>query len=362
MQGYTRVLFMLLMVSLLSSCLFTSKNFDENAWRKQILMQNPVDLYAPHEKDGVFFNPWLKRSGKRTSDFLRWRLSTRPEYTDEEETYLPEYIPELVDRIKALPKEKDFLVWIGHATFLIRLNGIFVLTDPMLSKRALLPKRLTPPALSIKELAKLDSPLHILISHNHYDHLDTDTLEALPDHAHVHVPLGLKKYVQEFHKGKVSEHDWWDQVNISEILLTSLPAQHWSRRIWQGVNTTLWSSYMLQAKNCVIYYGGDSGYFIGYKEFARKYPAIDYALLPTTAYQPRWFMHYSHMNVEESIMAFQDLGARYFVPTQWGTFRLGDNPPGLPLLELNRAIQKQNLDENSYLRPQFGEIISLQQR
>ena len=103
---------------------------------------------------------------------------------------------------------------------------------------------------------------------------------------------------KEFHEGRVSEHDWWDQVNISGYSLTSLPVQHWSRRIWQGTNTTLWSSYMLQTKNHVIYYGGDSGYFIGYKEFARKYPAIDYALLPTTAYHPRWFMHYSHMNVE----------------------------------------------------------------
>jgi len=353
---------MLLMVSLLSSCLFAPKTFDEHAWRKRVLARNPADLYAPHENDGVFFTPWLRRSENRFLAFLRWRFSSTPRYSDEEEAYLPEYIPDLIDRINALPKEKDFLAWIGHATFLLRLNGVFVLTDPMLSERALLPKRLTPPALSKKDLAKLDAPLHILISHNHYDHLDTDTLEALPDHAHVHVPLGLKEYVQGVHEGRVSEHDWWDQVNISGILLTSLPAQHWSRRIWQGANTKLWSSYMLQTKNCVIYYGGDSGYFIGYKEFARKYPAIDYALLPTTAYHPRWFMHYSHMNVEESIMAFQDLNARYFVPTQWGTFRLGDNPAGLPLLDLNRAIQKQHLDENRYLRPQLGEIIPLQKR
>ncbi len=361
-QSCVRFLLMLLMVSLLSSCLFTPKTLNEQAWRNRVLGENPADLYVPHEQEGVFFNPWLERSENRFLAFLRWRFSSTARYTDEQKTYLPEYIPDLVGRIKALPKEEDFLVWIGHATFLLRLNGVFVLTDPMLSERALLPRRLTPPALSKEELAQLDGPLHIIISHNHYDHLDTDTLEALPDDAHIHVPLGLKEYVEQFHGGKVSEHDWWDQVEISGISLTNLPAQHWSRRIWQGVNTTLWSSYMLEANEYVIYYGGDSGYFVGYREFARKFPKIDYALLPTTAYHPRWFMHYSHMNIEESILAFQDLGARYFVPTQWGTFHLGDNPPGLPLLELEQTIQEMGLDESRYLRPQLGEIILLEQR
>lgn len=359
MENCNRLFLLLFIASLLSSCLFTPQPFDEQVWRKRVLVQNVKDLYALHENDGVFFNPWLRNSEDRFLAVLKWKLSSAQDYTNEEESYLPEFIPDLFNRIQAIPKEEDFLVWIGHATFLLRLNGVFFLTDPMLSQRALIPKRFTQPALSKKELKKLNGPLHILISHNHYDHLDTETIASLPDQAHVHVPLGLKKYVEGFHRGKVSEHDWWNQVEISTISLTSLPVQHWSLRIWQGTNTTLWTSYMIQTKNHVIYYGGDSGYFIGYKEFARKYPAIDYALLPTTAYHPRWFMHYPHMNVEEALLAFQDLGAQYFVPTQWGTFRLGDNPPGLPFLELERAIQKQGLDETRYLRPQLGEIIHL---
>jgi L-ascorbate metabolism protein UlaG (beta-lactamase superfamily) len=293
--------------------------------------------------------------------FLRWRFSSPAEYTQQEENYLPQLIPDLLLRIKALPETYNFMTWIGHATFLLRLNGVYFLTDPMLSERALLPRRYTQPALSKKELKQLDGPLHVIISHNHYDHLDVETIRALPVHAHIHVPLGLKEYIKRFHTGAVSEHDWWDEVEISGAVLTCLPAQHWSRRIWQGENSTLWAGYMLQMQDHVIYFGGDSGYFIGYKEFARRFPPIDYALLATTAYHPRWFMHYPHMNVEEAILAFHDLGAEYFVPTQWGTFRLGDNPPGFPMLELQRAITDQGLDESKFIMPQLGEIIEIEQ-
>lgn len=361
MHRWKPLLLMLSIVPLLSACLLTPKSFDETDWRRRVSTQNPVDLYAAHERDGVFFNPWMENSERRFLDFLRWRFSATPAYTAAEERYLPKLIPELFHRINALPKEKNFLVWIGHATFLLRLDGVFFLTDPMLSRRALVPKRFTAPALNKNELTQLNGPLHVLISHNHYDHLDADTIRALPEHAHVHVPLGLKKYVEELHEGEVSAYDWWDRVEISGTLLTCLPAQHWSLRIGQGTNTTLWASYLLQTGNRVIYYGGDSGYFIGYREFGEKFLSIDYALLPTSAYHPRWFMHYMHMNVDEALLAFQDLRAGYFVPTQWGTFRLGDNPPGLPLLELEEAIQGRGLDGKRFLRPQLGEIIPLGQ-
>jgi L-ascorbate metabolism protein UlaG (beta-lactamase superfamily) len=151
--------------------------------------------------------------------------------------------------------------------------------------------------------------------------------------------------------------DWWQAHDIGGTVLTCLPSQHWSRRIGQSRNATLWASYMIETPEKVIYFAGDSGYFIGYREFGRKFEDIDYALLPITAYHPRWFMHYAHLNVDEALAAFKELKAKYFLPTQWGTFHLGDNPPGFPMFELDQKIRQMDLDSQKYLRPQLGEII-----
>ncbi len=359
MLRITTFLLLVFPILFLNSCLFAPQLFDEEKWRLQVENCSVADLYAPHQNKGVFFNPWMKQKEKRIGDFLKWRLSSTPEYTEEEKTFKPDVVPNLFSRIHALPSEQNFIVWIGHATFLFRLNGIFWLTDPMLSDRALLPRRITPPALTMKELANFEGKMNVIISHNHYDHLDSATLKSLPQNAHVFVPLGLKKFINTHHHGKVTELDWWQEIQINGAKLTSLPAQHWSRRIGQPVNSTLWASYMIESGDKVIYYGGDSGYFIGYREFARKFPPIDIALLPTTAYQPRWFMHYAHMDITEAIQAFVDLQANTFVPTQWGTFHLGDNPPGLPRLELDKMIEENQLDPQRFIRPQIGEIINL---
>ena len=113
---------------------------------------------------------------------------------------------------------------------------------------------------------------------------------------------------------------------------------------------------MLITPETKIYFGGDSGYFVGYREIGRRFRNISYALLPLTAYHPRWFMHYAHMNAHETVNAFQELGAQYFIPTQWGTFKLGDNPPGHPALELKRVIQEKNLDPSRFIIMDIGQI------
>lgn len=344
---------------ILSACLLDPKPFDEAEWRKSVAEMRAEDLYKEHEQDGRYFNPWLENT-RGLGGLIRWQLSTRQDYGVEAETYLPELVPDLLNRIEQLPKSQDFLVWIGHGTFMLRIDSIYFLTDPILSQRALLPKRKTQAALTMAELAGLNYPLQVIISHSHYDHLDVDTIKQLPREAHVHVPLGLRDYLQRYHKGKVDEYDWWDVKQFGDWKLTCLPAQHWSRRIGQGRDRTLWASFMLEAGDKVIYFGGDSGYFVGFKEFGKRYPQINYALMPTTAYHPRWFMHYPHMNVEEAILAFQDLGAEHFVPSQWGTFRLGDEPTGLAILELRRIIGQRGLESGKYLVPKLGEIVALE--
>ncbi len=253
--------------------------------------------------------------------------------------------------------DADFIAWIGHATFLFRVQGEYWLTDPIFSDRALLPKRVTPPAIRAHDLAGLKGILHVVISHSHYDHLDKESLRNLPKDTSIYVPKGLGEYVATFASGTVTEMNWWDELELGGgIKLFCLPAQHWSRRLFQGYNTTLWASYMVISPNKTIYFGGDSGYFKGYKEIGKKFDSIDYALLPITAYNPRWFMHYAHMDTKEAIQAFEDLGAKYFVPTQWGTFHLGDNPPGLPPLDLQRDINQMKLDPAHFLILDIGQI------
>jgi N-acyl-phosphatidylethanolamine-hydrolysing phospholipase D len=340
----------------LVSCVATPPSFDETVWQQTVDAQDSSLLYAPHFEDGVYFNPWMPMQTDRLGKFLKWRLSKKAVYTHEEQTHLPRVRPDLAGRIQKTA-DKDSIAWVGHATFLIRTAGVTWLTDPMLSKRALLPKRVTPPAMLKADLNKITDPLYVLISHNHYDHLDKDTIRSLPAHARIFVPPGLKGTLASFFGGHIQEVDWWERVDLGGgIQLISLPAQHWSRRIGQDFNTSLWASYLLVTPGATIYYGGDSGYFVGYREIGKQYPGIDYALMPLTAYHPRWFMHYAHMNASETIQAFQDLGARYFIPTQWGTFQLGDNPPGYPVLDLKKTITQQNLDPDPFVILDIGQM------
>jgi L-ascorbate metabolism protein UlaG (beta-lactamase superfamily) len=316
-------------------------------------------LRAPHFKDGAYFNPWLPMEKRSFGSYLIMRMfGEKAEYTVEEEQYLPRVLPDTVRGLRE--REGDFILWIGHATFLIRLNKEYWLTDPVFSNRVLVPTRKTPPAILAKDLAGLDGPLNVVISHNHYDHLDESSIEAMPSGTRFYVPLGLGEFVRK-HGGKdVVEMDWWEESETpGKTRLICLPAQHWSRRVTQSRNSTLWASFMITAPATRVYYAGDSGYFIGYQEIGRMFSGIDYALIPVTAYRPRWFMHYAHMDARESLDAFHDVGARFFVPTQWGTFHLGEEPPGYAVLDLTREIASQHLDPSKFLILDIGEFVEI---
>ncbi len=124
-------------------------------------------------------------------------------------------------------------------------------------------------------------------------------------------------------------------------------------------NKSLWASWLLITPETTLYFGGDSGYFKGFREIGKAYPKIDYAFMATTAYHPRWFMHYQHMNVPEAVKGFNELGARFFIPTQWGTFHLGSEPPGFPGLDLNRYIKKNDLDQTRFKIMDIGQILPI---
>ncbi len=334
--------------------------FNEAAWQKKVESTHHSQLYEPHEKEGLYFTPWIDMDVGTPFRFFRWKFSSALSYTQKEENFLPVVRSDAESRI-GKNGERDFLLWIGHGSYLIKTGKQLWLLDPIFSRRALLPARKTAPALTAEAVNRLFPKVNVVISHGHYDHLDENSVKQLAKEHTFYVPLGVGQYILRWKPGaKVVEMDWWQRHKIaSGFELHSLPAQHWSMRALEGPNRSLWASYMIVTPKSTIYFGGDSGYFVGYREFGNKYPKIDYALLPTTAYHPRWFMHKAHMNAEEAIQAFQDLKARYFVPTQWGTFRLGDNPPGLPMLELRRLIRSRQLDSSRYLELEIGELLNL---
>ena len=353
------IAFTVLLIVMLFSCTHHPAPFDEGKWRQRVAEQQVEQLYAPHFKDGQYFNPWMPMDYGGFGRLLKWKLAGKASYSEEEKNYRPQFIPDLKQRLEGLP-EGDFITWIGHATFLMRLQGEYWLTDPMFSERALLPKRITPPAMTGEELRALCPRLNVLISHNHYDHLDAASIRSLPRASRFFVPLGLREYVASLHPGEVRELDWWQEIPLGDgQKLVCLPAQHWSRRIGQGFNETLWASFLLITPAISLYFGGDSGYFIGYKEIGRRFLPIDYALISTTAYHPRWFMHYAHKSIPEALEAFHDLGAGYFIPTQWGTFPLGEEPPGYPALDLTRTIEERDLDRSRFILMNIGEIRPL---
>ena len=345
-----------------SSCAVPSPSFDEEAWRIKVKSADASLVHAPHFNEGGFFNPWMPGENRGFFTFLRWRFSPGQEYTEEERSYLPRVIRKAKERILSMGDD-DFIIWIGHATFLIRLKGEYWLTDPIFSERALLPKRKTPPGISLEELKEIAPHLNVILTHNHYDHLDKPSILGLPENAKMYFPLGLKDYLQSLNKKDLTELDWWQQKDCGKgITLVCLPAQHWSRRLGQGYNESLWASFLLITPEVKIYLGGDTGYFIGHREIGERFPGIDYALLPTTAYRPRWFMHYNHMNIDETIEAFNDLGARFMIPQQWGTFHLGDEPPGYSMVELKRKIAERGLDSGRFILLDIGEIHPIRVR
>lgn len=319
----------------LAGCL-PPRPFDEEAWRAKVAAQDPAALYAPHRRpDGAFFNPWQPEDRSRWS-FWRWVLSRNS--LGEDAGNDPDTPVQANDGAYLRDSNApDSLTWVGHATFALQWSGQVVLTDPFFSQRAAVVKRKVPAPFGPQAVPE---GAVVLISHNHYDHLDADSLEALLPRAGVTLcPLGLGPLLRELGAKEVRELDWWQSVEVGGTRFTCLPAQHWTRRLGQGYNEVLWCAWLMERGGRKIFFGADSGYFVGYREIGRRYPGIDLALLPMGAYQPRWFMHYAHMNPPEVVQAFQDLGARLLIPMQWGVMPLGDEPPAWPLKDLENYLR-----------------------
>jgi len=260
------------------------------------------------------------------------------------------------------------ITWVGHSTFLLQLGGVNVLTDPVWSRRASPlawagPSRLVPAAVPFDALPPIDV---VVISHDHYDHLDVRTVERLNARFGAQLqwvaPLGHAAWLQRRGVERIIELDWWQDVALQTdggvLDVTATPAQHWTKRTPWSERTRLWSSFVLRTRDAgSVFFCGDSGWFDGFRDIAAHGP-FDAVLMPIGAYDPRWFMKAAHMNPEEAVQSYVELGARgTFVAMHWGTFRLTDEPALEPPERTRAAWQQHGLDPARLGIPRHGETL-----
>ena len=264
-------------------------------------------------------------------------------------------------------QKKDYVAWIGHATFLIKLGEITIITDPVFSKNAgplfFGPKRFTEPALKLNEIPRTDI---FLLTHNHYDHQDMKTIMRFPyKDSKVLVPLGLRKYFKINGFKYVNELDWYDQIRINQDLnITFLPSVHWSRRSLTDTNKTLWGSYLIEYKEKKILFSCDTGVGKIYKELGNKYGPIDLTFINIGAYNfyPMASIKDSsayHTNPEEALGLAKDLKSKKVIGMHWGTFVLSLEPISEPPLRFKQNAEKYGFKKDDTIIFKIGEFRSL---
>lgn len=247
--------------------------------------------------------------------------------------------------------------WIGHATFVLRLGGTTIATDPVWSERLHTVRRVSPPGVALDELPRVDL---VTISHAHYDHLDLPTLERIGPGARYVVPKDVGPLLKRRGLHDVVELGWFESHVIGDVEVTLVPAQHWSMRTPFDRNATLWGGFVFRSGTTSVYHAGDTALSRRTFEAIRDgVPPIDWALLPIGAYEPRWFMGPQHMSPEDAVEAFGLLGARNFVAMHWGTFPLTDEPLDEPPRLLRRVYAEAGLPARRLHVPALGETLAL---
>jgi L-ascorbate metabolism protein UlaG (beta-lactamase superfamily) len=305
--------------------------------------------------DGVrFSNPPGGPAMKPFTEFLKWQVSGERE--DWPDAYPSPFADKPPARVGGLR-----IVLVGHASLLIQAAGLNILIDPIWSERAspftfIGPQRVNPPGIAFADLPSIDA---VLVTHNHYDHLDRATLSRLW-HAHrprIIAPLGNDAIIREFDPSiAVEAHDWGDAVALSEAVTVRLePAYHWSARGLADRRMALWCAYVLTTPAGAVYHIGDTGYGDGaiFRAVRERYGAPRVALLPIGAYEPRWFMQPQHMNPDEAVRVLSDCGAEQALGHHWGTFQLTDEGIERPLQALSAALKAQGVAAERFrpLRP-----------
>ena len=339
------------------------------------LAQSDLASKAHHTPTG-FKNNYAQQVNKSFGDFLRWQWeSWGLDKTANSPT------PSVQADLALLKSPlSPTVTWIGHATALVQANGLNVLVDPIFSERAspvqiFGPKRAQPPGVAMADLPDIDA---VLISHNHYDHLDRISVAQLDEKAKAAgkttlfiVPLGLKVWFNGIGIDSVVELDWWEYHDIKGVEFHLTPVQHWSARSINDRSATLWGGWAVLGADFHWYYAGDTGYSRDFTDTAKHYAqrqtealggGFDLALVPVGAYEPRWFMSQQHVNPMESVRIHQDVGAKRSIGVHWGTFALTDELLDQPPRDLAIARQALGVTEADFGLLAIGESRQIAKR
>lgn len=311
---------------------------------------------TPADRHGRFLN--LNHPFKpNMAQVLKWKLE-KNQFAEEKKA--KPWHPTVLKDTHWLNQQDDCLVWLGHSTFYIRLNGIQLLTDPVFGDIFTV-KRASELPIDPARFRNLD---YILLSHDHRDHLDQKSLALLArNNPSVTYLSGLKmeSIIQRFTQSdQIETAGWYQQysTDTTRINIYFLPSRHWSKRGLRDTNQRLWGGFVIQANGKSIYFGGDSGYDNHFGEAGKLFGGFDYAILGIGAYEPAWFMRPNHQSPQEALQAFQELKARFFIPMHYGTFDLSNEPLGNPIQELLKHA-KGTPAENSILDLKIGQPLGL---
>ena len=316
-----------------------------------------------HLDNGKFRNP---EGSPIRSENVKWSYST----FNKEKKKLDMTVPDehvikknlVLEKLNSI-QNNDYIGWIGHATFLIKLGNTTIITDPVFSKNAgpliFGPKRYTEPALNLNELPKIDL---FLLTHNHYDHQDMGTIRKFPyKDTKVFTALKLGKYFTKHHFKNVQELDWYQEVKFNDLKITFLPAVHWSKRSLTDTNKTLWGSFLIEYAGKKIFFACDTGYGNIYKKIGKEFGPIDLTMINIGAYdfRPMFEKSIYHTSPEEALQAAQDLKSKKVLGTHWGTFVLSLEPIMEPPKRFKDNAEKFGFKRDDALIFKIGEFKKL---
>ena len=322
------------------------------------------DLPYHHLPDGTFRNP--EGSPKRDEN-IKWSYRT---FNKEKKKLKIEFPSDhVIKREKVLEnldkyKNDNYVAWIGHATFLIKLGDTTIITDPLFSKNTgpliFGPKRYVESAIRLNEIPETDL---FLLTHNHYDHLDYSTVKNFPHKkSKVLVPLKLSKYFTRNGFKNVNELDWYDDIKVNDLKITLLPAVHWSKRSLNDTNKTLWGNFLIEYKDKKILFACDTGYGNIYKELGEKYGPIDLTFINIGAYdfRPMFEKSVYHANPEEALNIAQDLKSKKVIGMHWGTVVLSLEPIMEPPVRFKANAEKYGFKKKDAIIFKIGEVQKLE--
>jgi L-ascorbate metabolism protein UlaG (beta-lactamase superfamily) len=300
------------------------------------------------DKNGLAVARWLFCN--RLPDELRRGSTAFLDLFRREKSWRPPYRP---NEAAALDPSQPHLTWLGHSTFLLRIGGHWILTDPVFGHPAGTMWRHVPPGLPPDKLPQIDV---VTLSHDHYDHLDLPSLAALKGEPQMIGTLQMGRYLSR----PMIELDWWQSWERPGLRVTLTPAHHWGMRGLTSRNRTLWGGFIYEGDGLTVYFAGDSALQRPvFQAIHEKFPRIDIAILPIGAYAPSWFMQAQHMDPEEAVDACKILGAPRFVAMHWGTFFLSSEPIRQPPDRLRAYWAKQGLREEDLWIMDVGETRRL---